>query len=216
MPHRYHELTFTRTVKAAQTRLGSRGAYARQEDQPALLHARLGPEEVEFIAARDHFFIASVSETGWPYVQHRGGPPGFLRVLEPTTLALPDYRGNRQYITLGNLAHDDRVSLFLIDYPARRRLKLLGPAREVQVGDGTALARQLAPVSGAPRAERALLIQVEAFDWNCPKYITPRFTEEEVRTATAPLLERIEQLEAENVRLRSAANAALDAIPRTR
>lgn len=208
MSHRYHALAFTPSVKAAQERLGSRSAYARLERQPGSQNATLGPDEVEFITTRDHLFLATVSETGWPYVQHRGGPTGFVRVLDDETLVLPDYAGNRQHVTLGNLANDGRVSLFLWDPPSRSRLKLFGRAREAELEAGTPVAKALAsPLPGEARPQRAFLIHVEGFDWNCPKYITPRFTEEEVRKATAPLLARLEQLEAENARLRAEAAA---------
>jgi len=131
MPHRFAQLAFTPAVRRAQERAGSRAAYARMETGAGAGHDRLGPEEAAFIAARDSFYMATVSETGWPYVQHRGGPRGFVRVLDEATLALADFRGNRQYVSVGNLAGDDRVSVFFMDYPNQRRLKRLGHARIV-------------------------------------------------------------------------------------
>lgn len=193
MGRRFAELAFTPAVKAAQERLGSRAAYHRLEENDAPRHDRLGSAEAVFLAARDSFYLATVSETGWPYVQHRGGPPGFLKVLDDRTLGFADFRGNRQYVSLGNLAHDDRVALIAVDYPNRRRLKLLGRARPTE--EPTVLARLALPAYRA-RVERGFLVAVEAFDWNCPQHITPRFTTTEIAAAVAPLQARIAELEA--------------------
>ncbi len=160
----------------------------------------LGPHEIEFIGLRDSFYIATVSETGWPYVQHRGGPIGFLRVRNSQTLAFDDYLGNRQLLSTGNLAAGDgRTALFLMDYPNRTRLKIMGIARVIDAEEEPALARELATdPSVLPRVERVFIIDVVSFDWNCPQYITPRYTEREIETAiVAPLRERIRQLEAQ-------------------
>ena len=195
----FAERAFTEPVQALQTRAGSRAAYARQ----AAIHpgdgSRLGPDEAAFIAARDSCYVATVGAGGWPYIQHRGGPPGFLRVLDDHTLGLADLRGNRQYVTLGNLATDDRIAMILVDYPARARLKLLGRVRVIEVGERPWLAE---PGLAAPdaRIERGLEIAVEAFDWNCPQHITPRFTLPEIDEAVAPLRARIAALEAELAR----------------
>lgn len=194
MGHRFAEIAFTPAVRAAQEALGSRQAYARMEG-PAVSHAVLGDAEASFIAGRDSFYMATVGETGWPYVQHRGGPPGFVRVLDETTIGFADFRGNRQYISVGNLQGDDRVSLFFMDYAHRTRLKLLGRARIVD-GDDPLVADRLAVEGSRGRPERGLLVSVEAFDWNCSQHITPRFTLPEIETATAPLRARIEELEA--------------------
>ena len=192
MGHRFAELAFTDGVRTLQEQEGSRASYARFEGGEAH-HHRLGPAEAAFLAARDSFYLATVSETGWPYVQHRGGPPGFLKVLDERTIGFADYRGNRQYVSLGNLGGDDRVSLILVDYPRRRRLKLLGHARTVE--DPATVARLAMP--GYPaKVERGLLIEVAAFDWNCPQHLTPRFTEAEIAAAAAPLHARIAELEA--------------------
>jgi predicted pyridoxine 5'-phosphate oxidase superfamily flavin-nucleotide-binding protein len=197
MGHRFLEITGTPSVRAARAAQGSAGAYARFEGGPDS-HDRLGAAEAAFIAARDSAYIASVSETGWPYIQHRGGAPGFLLPLDDRRIAFADLRGNRQYLTLGNIAADSRVALFLMDYPNRRRLKLLGRMEVGAAGD-PALARLRA---ASPRAERILVVTLDAFDWNCPQHITPRFTEAELSVALAPLRRRLEALEAENRTLR--------------
>lgn len=205
MPHRFAEIAFTPTVKKAQEELGSRNAYARMESVPETRNHRLSEAEAEFIAARNSFYMATVSETGWPYIQHRGGPTGFVRVLDETTIGFADFRGNRQYISLGNLMNEDRVSLFFMDYPNKTRLKLFGRAKIVGLDNQTTLSRLEMPNYRA-RVERGFLIKVEGFDWNCPQHITERYTLDEVRVATAPLTSRIAELEAELARLRTAAS----------
>jgi uncharacterized protein len=175
MRRRFFELAFTGAVKAVQGRRGSRETYARAEDPgDAPADLALGAREVAFLSARDSFYVASVSETGWPYIQHRGGPPGFVRVLDARTIGWPEFRGNRQYITAGNVSSDDRVALFFMDYAARRRLKLLG---RMQVSE-TASRPELTPVpgSGTGAVEAWAQVRIEAFDWNCPQYITSRYT----------------------------------------
>lgn len=195
MGHKFADLAFTDAVKAIQTEMGSRHGYARREGGAVDFNDRLGPSEAAFIAERDSFYMASVSETGWPYIQHRGGPKGFLRVLDEKTIGFADFSGNRQYVSIGNLAGNDRVSLFFMDYAARARLKLLGRARIVGPDNAEALA-VLTHADYPARIERGILITVEAFDWNCPQHITPRFTAEEVAQAVAPLHQRIAELEA--------------------
>lgn len=157
----------------------------------------LGPVETEFIAQRDSFYIASISETQWPYLQHRGGPPGFLHVLDASHLAFADFRGNHQMLTTGNVAVNDRVSLFLMDYPGRSRLKILGHARVADARKDRALLMRLPDAKSREKAERLFLIEVVSFDWNCPKFITPRYSLREVEAATAGLRERIATLESE-------------------
>jgi len=205
MGRRFAELAFTPLVKEQQRRHGSRGQYERMElsGNPG---NRLGPYEQEFIGARDGFYMASVSESGWPYIQYRGGSRGFLRVLDEQTLGFADLRGNKQYISTGNLQHDDRVALFLMDYTTQSRLKILGHA-EVREGDPSAekLIETMLPPEEKTPAERAILIHVEAFDWNCPQHITPRYTEEELAEFLEPIRRRLDILEKENERLRSAA-----------
>ena len=139
----------------------------------------LGDFEQQFIAARDSFYLGSVTEAGWPYIQHRGGPTGFLHVLDGRTLAFADFAGNKQYITAGNLATNDRVSLFLMDYPHQARLKIIGHARIVELGADPALEARLQQPRDPARIERIFVIQVVAYDWNCSQHITQRFTEEE-------------------------------------
>ena len=201
MSHKYGDIAFTGAVRSQQERMGSRSAYARRESGPDT-NDRLGPSETAFIAERDGFYIASVSETGWPYVQFRGGPPGFLRVIDDKTLGYADLRGNRQYVTIGNVAANDRVSLFLMDYVHQQRLKIFGRLKVVEADADPALAQNLS-VPGYPgRVERAALITVEAFDWNCPQHITPRFTEAELAAVLAPVRQQMASLRAENERLR--------------
>ncbi|HRK68700.1 MAG TPA: pyridoxamine 5'-phosphate oxidase family protein [Hyphomonas sp.] len=165
------------------------------EDAPGAVHGALGPSEAGFISARDSFYMASVSETGWPYVQHRGGPPGFVRILSDTLIGFADFRGNRQYISAGNLSGNDRVALFFMDYPNKTRLKLYGRAQIIRTPD-RALLDQLEMPGYRARVEQAVLISVEAFDWNCPQHITERFTLQEMEAAVAPLKQRIAMLEA--------------------
>ena len=195
MIDRYLEIATSDAVKHLQERWGSRSSYGRLETGPATNH-ELGPEEVEFIEAQDTFFLASVNENGWPYIQHRGGPPGFLKVLDNNLLGFPDFKGNRQYLSFGNILKNPRVSLFLIDYPARARLKIFGHAKFVEGDNLPEALRKVENDPGANTVERGVVIQVEAFHWNCPKYIVPRFTEAQVRTVIDPLVKRINDLEA--------------------
>ena len=155
----------------------------------------LTPEEIEFIIRRDSFYLATVNSNGWPYIQHRGGPPGFLKVIEPNVLAFADYPGNRQLLSTGNLVSNDRVALFLMDYPRRERLKIMGHARVLDARADPGLTTRVAAPETPNSVERIFRVEVVSFDWNCPKHITPRFTEEEVRAATEPLLKRIKELE---------------------
>ena len=197
------DILSTPSVKAAQAANGSEAPHSslRGEFGSNVFTAT----EVAFIAARDSFYMATVAENGWPYLQHRGGPRGFLRVLDEKTFGFADFRGNRQYISLGNLGADNRVALFLMDYPNRRRLKILARARaEVRgVTDDPELAARLATPGYKGKAERALLFHLEAFDWNCPQHITPRFTESELAEALEPVRKRIASLELENKTLRA-------------
>lgn len=192
MTARYLETFVTPPVQDAQ-----RQAYGRAlQIEGAPPRDPLGPDEIAFVGARDSFYLATVNPDGWPYLQHRGGPAGFLRVLDAHTLGFADLRGNRQLLTTGHLRADDRVALFLMDYPARRRLKLAGHARTLLAGDEPELAARLAPPGLVTKVERLMLIDVLAFDWNCPAYITPRYTVAEVEEAAAPLHARIAELEA--------------------
>jgi hypothetical protein len=196
MTYRFADLAFTPAVRALQEKHGSRAQYARMQAQPGDGIA-LGPRESEFLARRDSFYLASVGETGWPYVQHRGGPTGFVKVISPTELAFADFGGNRQYVSAGNVSRDDRVALIAMDYARRMRLKLLGHLRFIDLGAADAALREAVAVSGyRARVERVALIDVAALDWNCPQHITERFTLAEVEAATQPLRDRIAALEA--------------------
>jgi predicted pyridoxine 5'-phosphate oxidase superfamily flavin-nucleotide-binding protein len=180
MTHRFAEIAFTDAVKAAQTRNGSRAQNQRMAER-AGPNAELGAREAAFVAARDSFYLATVSETGWPYLQHRGGPPGFLKVIDPRTLAFADFGGNRQFVSVGNAALNDRVSLFLMDYAHQRRLKVLGRMRMLDLGDAPPEVVFEVELPGYPaRIERVAIIEVAAFDWNCSQHITPRFTAAEL------------------------------------
>ena len=200
MALRFAELMFTPAVKAMRDQMGSRGAYEKFAAPEAPARDAFTEREGAFIAARDSFYMATVSETGWPYVQHRGGPAGFLKLLDDRTLGFADYRGNRQYVSVGNLCGDDRVSLFLVDYPNRRRLKILGHARAVEAAAEPELLHRLRDDYDA-RVERGVVITLEGFDWNCPQHITPRYTEAEIAVATQPLRDRLAELEAANADL---------------
>jgi predicted pyridoxine 5'-phosphate oxidase superfamily flavin-nucleotide-binding protein len=201
MPYGFLELLATPGVKAAQEENGSLALWSNFSGSRAF--DRFTDAETDFIANRDSFYIATVSEDGWPYIQHRGGPPGFLRVLDETTLAFADFRGNGQYITTGNLAASDRVALFLMDYPARRRLKILAHAEVKSLSDDPGLASRLMVPGYKAKVERAMVLRLAAFDWNCPQHITPRFTETEVARAIEPLRARLSALESENAALRA-------------
>lgn len=177
MGHRYAKLMFSPAAKALQTQGRSRDTYARME-QGEDYNYLLSDNEAQFIRQRDSLYMASVSESGWPYVQHRGGPPGFIKVLNAATLGFADYRGNRQYISAGNVQSNNRVSLFLMDYPNRRRLKVAGRLEFID-SDDTRLHALLDPNYRA-RIERGVLIHIAAFDWNCPQHITPRYTDADI------------------------------------
>jgi predicted pyridoxine 5'-phosphate oxidase superfamily flavin-nucleotide-binding protein len=205
MAYDFGSLLFTPAVKALQERYGSRRQYARLEESESSLrgeHAGLGPEEKEFLSQRDTFYMASLGATGWPYVQHRGGPKGFLKVIDAHTIAFADFRGNKQYISTGNLMTDGRVALILLDYPNQLRLKILGRA-EIFEGDKAKewLEKVRDPAYKAV-SERVYVIRVEAFDWNCQQHIIPRFTEEEIRDVLAPVEKHVGELEKENERLK--------------
>lgn len=216
MTAHYLNLVFSDRVKSAQEANGSRAAYARLDGAAggaaggATDGATGGPDrltdrEMQFIAARDSFYMASVGTGGWPYVQHRGGPAGFVKVLDDRRLGFADYRGNRQYVSVGNLADDPRVALFFIDYAQRKRLKLLGHGHLVRLEDAPDLADALIDRSHGARVERGLVIAVEAFDWNCPQHITPRYSMAEIAPAIDALKARIGELEAEVARQGSTA-----------
>jgi predicted pyridoxine 5'-phosphate oxidase superfamily flavin-nucleotide-binding protein len=200
MTYSFLDTFSTPAVKAAQAANGSGEFWSGFHGNRTF--DRLTENEIGFIAQRDSFYMASVSENGWPYVQHRGGPAGFLRVLDDRTLAFADFRGNRQYISTGNLTADDRVALILVDYPGRQRLKVLAHVEIKDLAADPDLTAKLATPGYKAKAERAIMLHLEAFDWNCPQHITPRFTEAELAPALAPIRDRISELEAENKVLR--------------
>lgn len=195
------DIAVTPAVRVAQDANGSGEAMRRRSARrPA---GALSADEAAFIATRDSFYLATVSETGWPYVQHRGGPPGFLKVLDDATLGFADFRGNRQYITLGNLAGNDRAALILVDYPLRARLKIYARIEARELAAEPELAARLATPGYRALPERAFLLHVAAFDWNCSQHITQRFTAAEIAAVARPLHERVAELEAENAALRA-------------
>jgi uncharacterized protein len=193
MADKYLQLVLTPAVQQAQDHYF--GKHQVVEGAPEA--DALTPDEADFIAARDSFYLATVTETGWPYVQHRGGSSGFVKVLGPHLIGFADFKGNRQLVSTGNLHVTDRVALFLMDYPRRTRLKLLGHARVLDARVHPELVNQLVPEPLRRKVERLFLIQVIAYDWNCPQYITPRFTAAEVEKRVAPLKARIAELEAQ-------------------
>ena len=192
---------FTPVVKALQERFGSRRQYARLE-QSADREARLGPDEIEFLGERDTFYMASVGATGWPYVQHRGGPKGFLKVIDERTIAFADFSGNRQYVSTGNLMTDDRVALILVDYPRQLRLKILGHVKIFEGEQAKEWIEKVRDPAYKATIERVYVIRVEAFDWNCQQHIIPRFTEEEIRDVLSPIEKQMDELERENEKLK--------------
>ena len=193
MAFKFHELAFTDSVRKAQKEYYGQSRPIHPVPGPdALTH-----DEIDFIQARDSFYIATVSETGWPYLQHRGGETGFLRVLSPTQLAFADYKGNRQLISVGNLSVTDRVMLFLMDYPQRTRLKIMGHAPLEDARKHLELVAQLAEPEVRDQVERLFFIDVVSFDWNCSQHITPRYSVEEIKGIVAPLQQRIAELEAQ-------------------
>lgn len=179
MPHTFAKTMFSEPARRLQERYGSRAQYDRMARSGAG-EQKLGRDEIDFIAARDSFYLSSVTPEGWPYVQHRGGPAGFLRVLDEKALAFADYSGNKQYITAGNLAVNDRFALFLMDYPNRTRLKIIGHTRILEPGEDPAIEAKVREEGAAP-VERIFLLRVVGFDWNCSQYITPRYSREELR-----------------------------------
>lgn len=195
MAKNFAEIAFTESVRAQQEKYGSRRSYARMEAQ--VRGTELSFAEADFIAQRDSFYLSTVGENGYPYVQFRGGPKGFLKTLDARTLAYADFRGNLQYISVGNLTRNDKAALILMDYAQRRRLKIYVRIEVNEAKDAPELIAQLQDPGYEAKVERAMVLHVEAFDWNCPQHITQRFTLEEIRELNAPLYEHIAQLEAE-------------------
>ena len=200
----FGDLMFTDAVRAEQEARGSASQFAL-----GYRRLGLGPDERQFIESRTSIYMATVNSAGWPYVQHRGGPAGFLKVIDEETLAFADYPGNRQYVSTGNLAGDGRVSLYLGDYPQRARLKILARAEILPAADHPALLAQLVvPKNIEP--VKLFRLNVQALDWNCPKYITPRYSEAEIDAMLGPAMrrmaDRIEELEAELARRNGASD----------
>ena len=194
MSHKFYDLTFTPSVKATQEHYGTRKNYARFEGGESDFNG-LTDAESDFIEQRDGFYIATVNEDGQPYIQFRGGPIGFLKVMDDRTLGYADFRGNLQYISVGNLAANDKAAVFLMDYPNQRRLKILVRVEVKDAKDDPELIEKLTMRDYKAKIERAMILHVEAFDWNCPQHITPRFTIDEIRQMNEPLYEHIRKLE---------------------
>lgn len=197
MPYPYADILFTDLVKQAQAENGAGGLAEKMLAGDR--DFKLGPDEAAFLQAQDHFFMATISESGWPYVQHRGGPPGFIQVLDETHFAFPDFRGNRQYISLGNLKGDDRAAFFFIDYPNKARLKALGRISVRSKEDEPAIIERFAALNYKAAIERVFVVELAGIDWNCPQHITPRFTAADLQ----PLAAKIKMLEEENAKLKA-------------
>jgi predicted pyridoxine 5'-phosphate oxidase superfamily flavin-nucleotide-binding protein len=194
-------LAFTPLIKKLQDRYGSRRQYERMEKAGEPQDSLTAFEE-EFLAGRDSFYMATTGATGWPYVQHRGGPKGFLKVVDNRTLAFADFRGNKQYISTGNLLSDDRVALIFIDYPRQARLKILGRAKIFEGHEADDWLPRVRVPDYKAVIERVYVVHIEAYDWNCPQHIIPRFTAEEIREGMQDIEKRMQALEQENEALR--------------
>lgn len=201
MPYSFLDIAATPSVRAAQHEMGAAEIWSDMGERPPQTH--LGANEIAFIAERDSFYMATVSETGWPYVQHRGGPAGFLKVLDGKTLAFADYRGNRQYISVGNLKSGDRAALILMDYPRRARLKIYAQISIVPLDADPDLTAALTSPGYRGRPERIFKLTLAAYDWNCQQHIVPRYTEAELQPALKPLRDRLAALESEASVLRA-------------
>ena len=204
MSRAFADIAFTPSVRAIQEQQGSAASYAKFLEPEADRGDRIGPAEAEFISQRDGFYQATVSDTGWPYVQFRGGPRGFLKVLDDQTIAYANLRGNRQYLSAGNLADNDRISLIVMDYPNRRRLKIWGRTRLVDAKADPSLTASLKHPTYRGLPERAVVISIEALDWNCPQHIPQRMTLEELEPQLQPVRDEIARLQSENEKLKLA------------
>jgi predicted pyridoxine 5'-phosphate oxidase superfamily flavin-nucleotide-binding protein len=201
MTDNFTELAFTEGVKAQQEKYGTRSAYERME-RGGKFRNQLTWQEQAYIKNRDSFYLSSVGENGWPYIQFRGGPKGFLKVTGDNTLAFADFRGNGQYISTGNFKDNNKTMLFLMDYPKKQRLKIWAEAEVLDPAKHPELAKQLIMPDYDAKVERIIVFKVHAFDWNCPQHITPRYTEEEIKESQQALTARIAELETENKNLR--------------
>jgi len=204
MSRAFADIAFTPSVRAIQQQQGSAAGYAKFLEPEADRGDRIGPAEAEFISQRDGFYQATVSDTGWPYVQFRGGPRGFLKVLDDQTIAYADFRGNRQYLSAGNLADNDRISLILMDYPNRRRLKVWGRTKLVDAKADPSLIASLKHPTYRALPERVAVISIAALDWNCPQHIPQRLTLEELEQQLQPVRDEIARLQSENEKLKLA------------
>ena len=201
MSYGFLDIAITPSVRAVQEEMGVAATW--QDFKGHRAFDQFTGNEAAFITERDSFYMATVSETGWPYVQHRGGPAGFLKVIDARTLAFADYRGNKQYISTGNVAANDRACLFLMDYRQRARLKIYVHVEVLGVDDDPALTAQVVDAGYKAKVERIYRLRLDAFDWNCSQHITPRFTEAEIGAAVAPMRERLAELERQNAVLRA-------------
>jgi uncharacterized protein len=201
MTYGFLDIASTPSVRAAQAEMGADQFWENFGGHREM--DRFTESEAAFIAERDSFYMATVSETGWPYMQHRGGPAGFLKMVDDRTLAFADYRGNRQYISTGNLAANDRACLFLMDYPRRARLKIYAHVERIALNADPALTSIVHDPDYRGKPERIFRLRLEAFDWNCPQHIMPRFTEREIAAAVHPMQDRLARLEKENAELRA-------------
>jgi predicted pyridoxine 5'-phosphate oxidase superfamily flavin-nucleotide-binding protein len=207
MAKNFATIAFSEEVKAMQEKLGSRASYARMEKQ--VYRDGLTENEIDFISQRDSFYMASQGESGFPYIQHRGGPKGFIKVLDNKRIGFVDFKGNRQYISVGNIATDNKVALILVDYPARARLKIYATAETVELKDNPALFSVLNSENYKSSPERMIVLSVEAYDWNCPQHIVQRFTIQEIEEALAPQASYIKKLEAEIKELKTKLRSAV-------
>jgi len=202
MSHKFFDLTFTESVKQAQEKYGSRRSYARSEGGKPDFYG-LGDAEQDFIEQRDGFYMATVNNEGQPYLQFRGGAKGFLKVLDDKTLGFADFRGNMQYISIGNLQENKKAALFLMDYPNQTRLKILANVEVIDAKDAPEIIEKLTVPDYKAKNERAMILHVEAFDWNCPQHITQRYTMDEIKQMLAPMSEHIAKLESEIAELKN-------------
>ena len=201
MSSEYLNIATTDAVRAIRAQMSSDDMWASPEGAGGA--DALTAREVSIIGERDSFYLATVSETGWPYVQHRGGPPGFLKVIDANTLAFADYLGNRQYISAGNISRNDRAALIMVDYPRRRRLKLYVRIKTHPVDESPELAAKVIDAGYRGRPALVQTLHVVAYDWNCPQHITPRYTESEISRMSQPLREQLAALETENRELKA-------------
>ena len=201
MAKNYASLAFTDPVKKMQEKVGSRVSYERMEKGTYV--DGLTENEIDFIANRDSFYIATIGENGYPYLQHRGGPKGFLKVLDTKRLGFIDFRGNAQYISVGNIATHNQVAMIMVDYPSRARLKIYAQAKIIELNEDHKLREQLDLKEYMVRPERMMVFDIDAYDWNCPQHITPRYTAEEINEAFVPQREHIAHLEQEVKRLKA-------------